>query len=130
RVSHPAGRGAAAAAPAAPLRRTSATATRKRDATPPLPQTALLAFAAAAAAFATARIIIGSRAKPPGAAGARAADDPRISRVAVRERRATHRPRGGADAGRHLRALPPSAREPGADGERDGRARDAGDGRG
>lgn len=40
-------------------------------------------------------------------------------------------PRGGVrGAGRHLRALPPAEGEPGADGERDGRARDAGDGRG
>jgi len=37
---------------------------------------------------------------------------------------------GVRGAGRHLRALPPAEGEPGLDGERDRRARDAGDGRG
>jgi len=57
-------------------------------------------------------------------------EDPRRGRVAVCERPATHRPRGGIwRPGGHLRPLPPVARERRPHGERDGRARHAGDGR-
>jgi hypothetical protein len=57
-------------------------------------------------------------------------EDPRGGRVAVCERPATHRPRGGIRGpGRHLRSLPPVARERRPHGQRDGRAWHAGHGR-
>ena len=57
-------------------------------------------------------------------------EDPRRSRVAVCERPAPHRPRGGIwRSGGHLRPLPPVARKRRPHGQRDGRARHAGDGR-
>jgi hypothetical protein len=56
-------------------------------------------------------------------------EDSRRARVAVRERFASPRARGGLRGpGRHLRALPPAEGQRRPDGERDGRARDAGDG--
>jgi hypothetical protein len=56
-------------------------------------------------------------------------EDPGCTRVAVRERSASPRTRGGLrGAGRHLRALPQAEGQRRPDGERDGRARDAGDG--
>ena len=57
------------------------------------------------------------------------AEDPRRGRVAVCERPAPHRSRGGLRRPvRHLRPLPPAARQRRADGERHGRARHAGHG--
>jgi hypothetical protein len=57
-------------------------------------------------------------------------EGPRRARVAVRERPTASRARGGVrGAGRHLRAVPPAEQSRRADGERNGRARDAGDGR-
>lgn len=56
--------------------------------------------------------------------------DPGRAGLAVREWPASHRPhRRLRRTVRHLRPLPPSQRQPRADGERDGRARDARDGR-
>jgi hypothetical protein len=63
--------------------------------------------------------------------GAHPAADPGRRGLAVRERPAAHRPhRGVRGPVRHLRAVPPPARERRPDGERVGRARDAGDGGG
>jgi len=57
-------------------------------------------------------------------------EDPRSGRVAVCERATTHRPcRGIWRPGRHLRPLPPVARERRPHGQRDGRARHARHGR-
>jgi hypothetical protein len=57
--------------------------------------------------------------------------DPGCTGVAVRGRAPSHRPRGGLRRPvRRLRPLPPAARQPRADGQRHGRARNAGDGRG
>jgi hypothetical protein len=90
----------------------SAVAAMRRSNRPPAPE-----------AGADARIIsILGRREP--------AEDPGRRRVAVCERAEAHRSRGGLrrPVG-HLRALPPAERERRPDGERDGRARDAGDGR-
>jgi hypothetical protein len=58
-----------------------------------------------------------------------AAEDPRCGRVAVCERAAPHRPRGGVRRSvGHLRALPPTAGQRRAHGQRDRRARYAGHG--
>jgi hypothetical protein len=63
--------------------------------------------------------------------GAEAAADPGRGGVAVRERPTAYRPRRGLRRPvRHLRPVPPPARERGADGERHRRARDARHGRG
>lgn len=60
----------------------------------------------------------------------RPAEDPRCGGVAVRERPEAHRARGGVRRPLgHLRPVPPPPGERRPDGERDGRARDAGDGR-
>ena len=58
-------------------------------------------------------------------------ENPCRSRVAVRLRPAPHRPRGGLRRSiRHLRPLPPTARQFGPDDQWNGRARHARDGRG
>ena len=59
----------------------------------------------------------------------RTAEDPGGSCVAVRERTAPHRPRGGVwrPLG-HLRPVPPASGQRRPDGQRDGRARHSGDG--
>jgi hypothetical protein len=92
---------------------------------------ALLAFGGlAAVCVAAARIIrgpspISEEARPDRLV----AEDPGCARVAVRERAAPHRPRGGLRrAGRRVRAVPPPQGQRRLDGERDGRARHAGDG--
>ena len=66
-----------------------------------------------------------------GDADAREADDgSRCGGVAIREWAPAHRPRGRVRRPiRHLRPLPPPERQPRADGEWHGRARDAGHGR-
>ena len=57
------------------------------------------------------------------------AEDPRRARVAVREWAAPYRPRGGLRrAGGRVRALSPAEGQRRADGQRNGRARHAGDG--
>jgi hypothetical protein len=92
---------------------------------------ALLAFGGlAASGLAAVRII---RSPSPTSEGARpvavVAEDPRRARMAVREWAAPHRPRGGLRrAGGRVRALPPAQGERRPDGQRDGRARHAGDG--
>jgi hypothetical protein len=93
----------------------------------------LPALAAAAGLLKAARMISASRpTRPEGAAAVReSAEDPGRSRLAVCERPEAHRPRGGVrGAVRHLRAVPQAEGERHPDGERDGRARDAGDGGG
>ncbi len=62
---------------------------------------------------------------------AEAEEDPDRSCVAVRERPAAHRPRGGVRRSfRHVRPLPPAEGQRRADGQRHRRARNAGDGGG
>jgi len=59
----------------------------------------------------------------------RETEDPRRTGLAVRVGQAASGPRGRVrGAGRHLRALPPVERQRRPDGQRNGRARDAGDG--
>jgi hypothetical protein len=66
----------------------------------------------------------------PDAGAASLEDDLHRSRLAVRERAATHRPRCRLRrTGRHPRALPPSPRQPRPHGERHGRAWHPGHGR-
>lgn len=85
---------------------------------------ALLAVAAAPLA------VLGRRWGRPMMGADGGAEDPRSGGVAVCERPAAHRPRGGVRRPvRHLRALPPAEGQRRPDGQRDGRARDAGDGR-
>jgi Peptidase family M23 len=63
--------------------------------------------------------------------GARAAEDPGRGRVAVCERAEAHRSRRGVRrAVGHLRAVPPAEGQRRPHGQRDGRARHTGDGRG
>jgi hypothetical protein len=103
-----------------------ATARRHRR-TPPAFVLAGLAAAALAGALTLARIISTPSATPEGASPVR--EDPRCAGVAVCERPAAHRPRGGLRrAGGRLRALPPAEGRRGPHGERHGRARDAGHG--
>jgi hypothetical protein len=100
---------------------------------------ALVALVAGAAALACWNRARGARPAPKASTGARIisvvgarepAEDPGRSGLAVRERAEAHRPcRGVRGAVGHLRPLPPveGGRRP--DGQWDGRARDAGDGR-
>ena len=90
----------------------------------------LAALGAAVALGAPARSGSGEPARIMGGDDrARAAEDPRRRRVAVRERPAPHRPCGGLRRPvRHLRPLSPAARRRRADGERHRRARHAGHG--
>lgn len=68
--------------------------------------------------------------EPDGALETRAETHPRRCRVALRRGTAAHRAHGGIRRSfRHLRSLPPPARERRAHGERNRRARHAGDGR-
>ena len=92
---------------------------------------ALLALGGlASAVLAAARII---RSPSPTFEGARpvaaVTEDPRRARVAVREWAAPHRPRGGLRSARgRVRPLSPAEGQRRPDGQRDGRARHAGDG--
>ena len=84
----------------------------------------------AASGVAAVRII---RSPSPTSEGARpvavASEDPRRARVAVREWASPHRPRGGLRrAGGRVRALSPAQGQRRPDGQRYGRARNAGDG--
>jgi hypothetical protein len=97
----------------------------------PVALVALLALAiAAAVGLAGARMIMspsstseGARAEPV------PAEDPGRRRLAVRQRSAAPRARRGSRGPvRHLRAVPPAEGQRRGDGERDGRARHAGDG--
>jgi hypothetical protein len=94
---------------------------------------AFLALAVAVAAglgLAAARMIMSPSPASEGASTEPGpAEDPRRSRLAVRQRAAAPRPRRGSRGPvRHLRALPPAEGQRRGDGERDGRARHAGDG--
>jgi hypothetical protein len=72
-----------------------------------------------------ARIMAGDELAKPDAGA-----DSGCAGMAVRGWPAPHRPRGRVRRPvRHLRAVPPPQRQPRVDGQRDGRARDAGDGR-
>lgn len=89
-----------------------------------------LAVALAAGVVAAASLAQ-RRARPMMVADVQRAEDPRRSGLAVCERPEAHRPRGGVRRPvRHLRALPPAEGGRRPHGQRDGRARDAGDGRG
>src|SRR5581483_7374032 len=90
---------------------------------------ALLALVAAVGGAAVRMIIARGPFVEGATADAPTAEDPRRARVAVREWAAPHRPRGGLrGAGRRLRPLSPVAGQRRPHGERDGRARHAGDG--
>jgi hypothetical protein len=83
--------------------------------------------AALAAVLALVRMILGPSSQREGARSAR--EDPGSAGVAVWQRPPAHRPRGGLRrAGGRVRALPPAQGRRRLDGERDGRARHAGDG--
>jgi hypothetical protein len=87
----------------------------------------VLAAAALAASLGGIRMISSPSARSEGASTVR--EDPRRTGVAVRQRPASHRPRGGLRrAGGRLRALPPAEGRRRADGQRHRRARHAGDG--
>jgi len=89
----------------------------------------LLALAGAAALGAARMISSRSSSLEGTNADAFSAEGPRRRRLAVRERSAASGPcRRPRRALRHLRALPPAEGQRRADGERHGRARDAGDG--
>jgi Peptidase family M23 len=92
---------------------------------------ALLVLCGAVAACVGAVRII--RSPSPRTEGARPVavvpEDPRRARLAVRERPAPHRPRGGLRrAGGRVRPVPAAEGQRRADGQRDGRARHPGDG--
>jgi hypothetical protein len=91
---------------------------------------ALAVAAAAGLGLAAARMIMSPSPASEGASTEPVpAEDPRRSRLAVRQRAAAPRPRRGSRGPvRHLRALPPAEGQRRGDGERDGRARHAGDG--
>jgi hypothetical protein len=94
----------------------------------PWPLFLLLAFACAAAVQAV-RMISSSSKTSEGAQPVAVAEDPGRGRVAVRERAAAPGPcRRPRRAVRHLRALSPTGGQRRPHGERDGRARHAGDG--
>jgi Peptidase family M23 len=85
------------------------------------------AAAAVALLLALVRMIFGPSARSEGACTVR--EDPGSTGVAVWQRPAPHRPRGGLRRARgRVRALPPAQGRRRLDGERDGRARHAGDG--
>jgi hypothetical protein len=94
----------------------------------PFPLVLAAAGAAALAVLLTlARMLLLPSATREGVSTVR--EDPRCSGVAVCERPAAHRPRGGLRrAGGRVRALPPAERRRRPHGERHRRARDAGDG--
>ena len=83
-----------------------------------------------AVGVAAVRMISGPSPTVPGAStDERSEEDPRRAGLALREWAAPHRPRGRLRrAGGRVRALPPVEGRRRADGERDGRARHAGDG--
>jgi hypothetical protein len=92
---------------------------------------ALGLVSALAAGIATSASLARRRARPMMVADVQRAEDPRRGGLAVCERAPAHRPCGGVRRPvRHLRALPPLEGERRPHGQRDGRARDAGDGRG
>lgn len=96
----------------------------------------LTSLTATAAAIGSAAAAARRRAQRParimgGDGRARSTEDPRRGGVALCERAAPHRPRGRLRCpGGHLRALPQAEGERRPDGQRHGRARDAGDGDG
>jgi hypothetical protein len=91
---------------------------------------ALIGAASAGLGLAAARMIMSPSPASEGASAAHVpAEDPGRRRVAVRQRSAAPRARRGSRGPvRHLRALSPAEGERRGDGERDGRARHAGDG--
>jgi hypothetical protein len=107
---------------------------RAPRASEPAPRSFRLALIPAAAAAVAAllllvRMIFSPSASSEGACTAR--EDPRCPGVAVRQRPAAHRPRGGLRRARgRVRSLPPTQGRRRADDQWHGRARDAGDGRG
>jgi hypothetical protein len=89
----------------------------------------LLLALAGAAALKAVRMISSSSKTSEGAHPVAVAEDPRRGRMAVRERPAASGPcRRPGRALRHLRPLSPAQRQRRPHGERDGRARHAGDG--
>jgi hypothetical protein len=87
------------------------------------------AAAAIAAVLLLVRMIFSPSSSSEGARTVR--EDPRCPGVAVRQRPAAHRPRGGLRRARgRVRALSPAQGRRRADGQWDGRARDTGHGRG
>jgi hypothetical protein len=103
-------------------------ATRQQEQPPTLLGVVTLLAVLAAAVLGVARAVAGAL-EPARIMGADAREDPGCGRVAVCERPAAHRSRGGLRGPvRHLRSLPPAPRQRRADGERHRRARDAGDG--
>jgi hypothetical protein len=113
-----------------PLPGTTSVEALERRGSPPVVPLLAAALALLSAVGCIAARIIRSPAKRKGASPvAVEAEDPRRTRMAVRERAASHRPRRGVrGAGGRLRAVPPPQGQRRADGERDGRARDARDG--
>ena len=91
----------------------------------------VLSALACAAGVGAVRMISNSSKTSEGAHPVAVAEDPRRRRVALRERPAASGPcRRPRRALRHLRALPPAEGQRRPHGERDGRARHAGDGLG
>ena len=124
--THGPGRRGSEPAPVTPAHAAPAIHARHRHALWPL--FFLLALVGAAVPKAV-RMIRSSSKKSEGAHPVAVAEDPRRAGVAVCERPAPSRPCGGLRrAGRRLRALPPAQGKRRPHGERDGRARHAGDG--
>jgi hypothetical protein len=121
-----------------PAGTTSRPADASRRSRPAVPIAAAVVLAALAALAAAAfHVAVTGRGRARAArimdadAAAETRQDPGCGGVAVCERPEAHRPRGGVRRPvRHLRALPPPQGQRRPHGQRDGRARDARDGRG